>query len=255
MATTRKTMIRKKLRTLTDLSNDEKYSILSMYSIGSSHKEIADSLGISASASSQFIHKHFSALINAHETNTLMTSNMNHDPLKRSRNINEEFLRRINEDGAAMSYSFFFAKTGDNRLSLRESGLDCGIIKAKGQHDDSVLSAIRLRGIYLRSIPEVRKEIERLREDQLVNNPVTKGYVQSLLIEQVQEMKDIVIDDARNRGNLLKAIDMLGKSIGAFTERIEVHEVDADAALDTLIEMSKRSIEEPVESTYSISED
>jgi len=50
---------------------------------------------------------------------------------------------------------------------------------------------------------------------------------------------------------LLKAIDLLGKSIGAFVERIEVHEVDADAALDTLIEMSKSNIK----STYEVIDD
>jgi len=254
LATSNKTksiLIRKKLRTIEDLSDAEKYELLTMYNVGTSHKELAAHFNVPKNTTLQFIHKQFSAITNAHETNTLMTSEMNHDPLKRSRNINEEFLRKINEDGAAMEYAYYFAKTGDNRLSLKQTGLDVGIIKAKGQHDNSVLSAYRLRGIYLRSLSEVSKEIQKIRDDQLRDNPITKSYVQSLLVDQVQEMRESVVDDARNRSNLLKAIDLLGKSIGAFVERIEVHEVDADAALDTLIEMSKSNIK----STYEVIDD
>ena len=45
----------------------------------------------------------------------------------------------------------------------------------------------------------------------------------------------------RFRAQILKTIELLGKTVGAFTERIEIHEVDPANALDQLIEMAQEA--------------
>jgi hypothetical protein len=41
------------------------------------------------------------------------------------------------------------------------------------------------------------------------------------------------------RSNLLRAIELLGKTVGAFVDKVEIQEVKAADALDQLIEMAK----------------
>ncbi len=76
----------------------------------------------------------------------------------------------------------------------------------------------------------------------LLSSPVSKEYVQSELVSQLEELKEVCIDDPRQRSNLLKTVELLGRSIGAFSDKIQVEEVSPNQALDKLIEMSKNSI-------------
>ena len=45
--------------------------------------------------------------------------------------------------------------------------------------------------------------------------------------------------EPRQRGNLLKSLEMLGRTIGSFTDRVEVEETDAKSGLDILMEKIK----------------
>ena len=61
--------------------------------------------------------------------------------------------------------------------------------------------------------------------------------MQELLLEQIEQTK--LRGDRKDSVNLRQLIELLGKTIGAFTERVEVHEIDPSKSLDLLIEMAK----------------
>jgi len=68
---------------------------------------------------------------------------------------------------------------------------------------------------------------------------VEKPVIQHELIHQVEELKEVVKHEPRQRSNLLKAIEMLGRTIGSFTDRVEVEETDAKSGLDILMDKIK----------------
>lgn len=232
----------KKRKHIDNLSPAEKYRILELYKEGISYTQIGSELGVTKSTCKQFIHTELRNLNNIHETNSLITTQLNVSPRYDTKELHKD-IQDLLEDGAGNIYAYYFAHTGDNLLSLKESKLDLGIVKPKGNVTTSVTAAYRLRGMYLREIAQIKQEIERIREEKFRDNPVTKPYVQSLLIEQIEELKELAVDNIRLRGNISRNIELLGKSIGAFVEKVEVQEISPDQAIDTLIAMSKAEYE------------
>lgn len=143
-----------------------------------------------------------------------------------------------------MLYAWFFVNTGSNEIALKEAGfVKC--LKVK----DSVRK--NLLGLFLREKQNISDYITILQEKKIEDISVTKGLVQSELVTQVQQLKEITTLEgasSQQRSQLLKAIELLGKSVGAFSENIRVEQVNPGEALDQLIEMAK------VESEYSIEE-
>jgi hypothetical protein len=60
------------------------------------------------------------------------------------------------------------------------------------------------------------------------------------LVGQIEQLKEVVSYEPRQRTNLLKAIELLGRTIGAFVDRLEVEEVDAKSGLQILMERAKK---------------
>jgi hypothetical protein len=137
-----------------------------------------------------------------------------------------------------LMYCYIFANTGSNELALAESQLDTVL-------NDKTPIRLRYLGMFLREKPNVKQFIKALQDEKLKQLDTSKERVQVELITQIEQLKEITaIGDglnATNRSNLLRAIEMLGKSIGAFTDRVELSEVKATDALDKLIEMAKEA--------------
>jgi hypothetical protein len=64
------------------------------------------------------------------------------------------------------------------------------------------------------------------------------------LVNQIEELKELSVNDTKHRVNLLKAIEMLGRTIGSFTDRVEVEETDAKSGLEILMAKVKGEIYE-----------
>lgn len=204
---------------------------------------IADSYHVSYKSLESFISKEYTEFLVSKESHALYNAKNQFDNLRRPKDINEEFMELV-ENGAALAYAQYYAMTNDNHISLKESGLLVGIAKQRGKDTKVTKGAEKLRGLYLRSIPQVSSEIKKVRADLLADSPISKVMIQSELITQLEELKEIVADDPRQRSNLIKVVELTGRSIGAFSDRIEVSEITPDKALDTLIEMAK------IDSTY-----
>ena len=139
-------------------------------------------------------------------------------------------------------YCWVYVHTGDNHTACLQAGLDVGLLKTArhGKDDGDRLSydkALTLRGLYLRQLPHIASYIKELREKRLIDQDVSKSRIQSELIDQLTQMKEE--GDPKYRKDILRTIELLGKTIGAFVERVEITEIDPAKALDQLIEMAK----------------
>jgi hypothetical protein len=159
----------------------------------------------------------------------------------KTRYTSEELLSRLSPDDSTtlsdseLVYAWTFDRTNNNSLALQESGLDECL---KG----SLTASKILLGMYIREKPNVAQFLKQIKEFKKEALLVDKQSIQLELIEQIEQLKEIIASDGgsgNSRVQLLKAVEMLGKSIGAFTENVNVTEIRADAALDRLIELAK----------------
>lgn len=146
-------------------------------------------------------------------------------------------------------YCWVYVNSGSNNVALRESGFSDLIKDTKNR-----TAYMNLLGIFLREKLNVAKYIEALQKSLIENTDVSKQYVQSELIKQVEQLKEVCASDGSrpaDRSNILKAIEMLGRSVGAFTDKIQVEEMNPNDALDILV----KKAQEPIEAgEYSVKE-
>ena len=177
------------------------------------------------------------------------------EELKSTELVNQSFLKLLSEPethlltDAEATYAWAYVHTGDPIESLKIAGLDAGLIKDKSKPSRfSFDAALRYRSLYLNAKPNVVAYIKELREKRLIDADVGKARVQSELVEQLESMKASP-EIGKHRSAILKTIELLGKTVGAFVDRVEVTEVDPSNALDQLIEMAKeaevRELQEP----------
>ena len=165
--------------------------------------------------------------------------------------INQEFLDLLSDNGshllsdAEATYCWVMVHTGDTQEAIKTSGLDKGLFRAKPDADGTLRDkrfnydrALNLRSLYLNSKPNVVAYIKELRETRLIDADVGKARIQTELIDQITQMKASGQAN-KNRMAMLRSIELLGKTVGAFVERVEITEIDPNRALDELIEMAK----------------
>ena len=218
--------------------------------IAKAHKTSEENVGL-------IVSRHWKALTNVRESRLLLGSSdapkakvEQKNALEILRNtslINEEFLALLSPpDTALLSdseaiYCWHLVHSGNPREALITSGLDVGLIRDKKRETRySFDRSLVLRSQYLNAKPNVIAYITQLREERLINADVGKSLVQSELLDQLDQMKSSA-DPARNRTAILRTIELLGKTVGAFVDRVEVSEVNPSNALDKLIEMAQEA--------------
>jgi hypothetical protein len=129
--------------------------------------------------------------------------------------------------------------------------LDVGLYKErKKQHRFGYSQSLILRSHYLNSKENVATYIKEIREKRFIDSDIGKARVQSELLDQLQYMK--ASGDPRYKKDILRCIELLGKTVGAFTERIELTQVDPSSALDKLIEMAQEAEVRSITTTTEI---
>ena len=240
MDTQRKTITRKK--DTEEIPAELKYKILKDYSEGVPVSTIAQEANRDSAVISTFISKTLQRMNVIRDTNDLKGN------IKYAKNltvsnasckfITQPFLDLVEEK--AEVYAYYYGQTGDNKFSLDQSGLSIGIIpKLPRTTKDYVY---RIRGQYLRDIPQIKKYIRSIQDEKIREYRLEKPQVQMEIVQQIEELKEIAGDDPRARANLLKAIEMLGRTIGAFTDRLETEDVTAKSGLQILMERAKEEI-------------
>jgi len=228
-------------RTISSLTDADRYSVLKGYAEGVDVKQMARQFEVSDQELSKFIQSHLRSSLITRETNELMqTTNKNVLGNAVSGTITKcltpAFIAKVEENMDI--YAYYYVQSGDNEFAIKESGLDIGIPpNLRAAHKNNIL---KIRGQFIRDIPVVKKYIREEQDRRMAENNIDKVYVQRELIDQIDQLKMLAVDDSRQRANLLKSIEMLGKTIGAFTERVEIEETDAKKGLDILMERIKQ---------------
>ena len=133
-------------------------------------------------------------------------------------------------------YCYLWVYTGSNDTAIKESGFSDVIPK------ETVMRR-QLLGMFLREKPNLKEYIGILKDARISEVKTSKQIVQYELINQVEQLRNAVAHSGKpsDRGHLLRAIELLGKTIGAFEDRLKVTEINASDALDELLDMAKKS--------------
>lgn len=225
------------------LTDAQKFQILLKYSQGIPTGDIAKSVSRDTKEITHFVVSTLDDMTAIRETKLLMGKPCSAELKVRmgkapSKFITTAFLDRV-EDQAEV-YAYFFAQTGDNKFALIQSGLDIGI--AQNLNKNTKDYVMRIRGQYLRDLPPIKKFIQQEQDRRIKEYHLEKAQVQMELVNQVEELKELVVIDPRQRTNLLKAVEMLGRTIGAFTDRMEVEETDAKSGLSIILAKAKKEV-------------
>lgn len=234
------------------LSDDDMFSIVRDYmETDLSNSEIAKRYKTSQKNVEMIVTRHWKSLTNVRETKNLLATTYdpnnhkggNYLALKAIGNvpsINQDFLMLLSEPednlltDPELHYCYEYVLTGDNSQAIINSGLNVGIMgspKDKKRHE--YLLACRLRGHFLRQKKNVAQYIMKLKEEQFSPEIIDKHFVQRELLEQLAQLKESN-DSPTVRAQILKTIQDLGRTIGAFSDVLKVQELDPGAALDYL---------------------
>ena len=226
--------------TINSLSPADKYDILREYIKNTTLTEVANKYSVPMRTIETFISKFYKEFTTSKELHSLLS---NHSALpkfkgnfKKPSYISEELMKKIEEEDADLIYAHSYHLTKDNIQSLKEAGL----FNLHRIHCSSEVNsnADKLKGQYLRSIPRVQEELKRLREQSLANSNVNSDYIRSSLLEQLEQLNNYEYLGTKERQLLLRTLELLGKSVGAYSDKVIVETVDPNTALDKLINMT-----------------
>jgi len=159
----------------------------------------------------------------------------------KSNNINDKFFSLLSEDDslvltdAEYLYCEFFTSHGDEQRSVTDAGLDIGL----NRNLPGYIDAIRIRSFYLRKKPNVAEYIRSLQKEKLQVMVEGKETLQTELLSLVEKLRNH--PDTKTIPSLLKSIELLGKSIGAFEDRQVVEHIGGDLALDNILQKAKEA--------------
>lgn len=217
------------------------------------NKQLAEEYKTSEKNIELIVSRHWKALTNVRETKNLVgdqMNNLNHKggnyhalkAIQKVPSINKEFLMLLSEPDDyeltdnELQYCYVFLATGDNTKALQESGLHVNLMGSpRDKEKHSFDLACRLRGMYIRKKKNIAKYLQSLKEKQYIPEIVNKEFIQRELLEQLEHQKELAVSSRE----INKTIEMLGRTVGAFSDVIKVQEVDPAQALDYLSTLAR----------------
>lgn len=234
------------LRQLSGVSKEKDfYSILDEYLKGATTPDLSLKYHYSEDKIIRMIDEHYRDIVNAKEAHALCILDKDGnspviEKLKAAETITEDFLSLLSpHDSPTLTeeealFAWVYVHKGDSIEAVEEAQLAVGLF---ADRPVTYRRGILTRSLYLQNKNNIAQYIKELREKKYYTEDVTKQYIQEQLLEQIAQMK--LKGDRKDAVNLRQTIELLGKTIGAFTEKIEVHEIDPSRSLDLLISMAK----------------
>ena len=224
----------------TSVDDATRYDILRRYRLGETLVSIANLKNLSLDILKVFVSSEIQGLSTIQEINKL--TNEARGLITTVRNptalMNEKFLDCV-DDGKEV-YAFYYAMTGSNEHALEQAGLDKWIPTGAGAKTKRY--TLSVRGKFIRDLPGIQEYINEIRDKRLKDMDLGKPYIQSELVEQIEQLKEISGDDPKYRSNLLKAIELLGRTMEAFSDKITIEEADPRSGLEILMARAKEEV-------------
>jgi hypothetical protein len=243
----RKRALKKKgKKRFSDLSVEDQLKCLNEFALGHSRQALSDKYLVSYDTLRHGIKSFRQKLNSAYELEYMLAAEKTELPIETiesalSTTLLTDKLKDICSGDtdetlsqAELLYCYIWVHTGSNDTALKESGFS-EILDTKSSNRK------QLFGMFLRDKPNLKQYIQTLQKIQLEEVKASKQHVQYELTKQVEQLREAVARGGRpsDRGHLLRAIELLGKTVGAFEERVRITEVSAADALDNLLDMVK----------------
>lgn len=235
-------------RAYKDISREKiKYQVVELYLNNTPIAKIAEKFHYTTGDITNIIDDHIMNLANTRSAQLLEGSRENKiypvlEKLKKIEVLNEPFLAKLSPNESLTLteeealFAWIYVHKGDSKEAVEMATLDDGLLKEQAI---TYKRGIFSRALYLQNKPNVSQYIKELREAKYFQEDVTKQYIQRELLEQIEYVKQR--NDKKDAIHLRQLIELLGKTIGAFTERVEIQEVNPSKSLDLLIEMAKEA--------------
>lgn len=238
--------------------------MLEDYMNGMGFSEIGKKYGFNTEPTRWFLQEHIKALRNIHETRLLIEDQKADDNCTTAltkkgtlsktlsfkgvkdidQKINECFLNKLSDPldhiltEDEINYCYLIVHENNWQNAMEDSGLNEGLLRS----NDGYKRALRLRHLYLKKKPNIAKYINELQLKNLKEAKLDKQHVQSKLIQRIEILENQ--NDPKHETTLAKYYHMLGQSVGAFTEKIEIQEVSLDDVVKQMKEIRMRRAEE-----------
>lgn len=237
-------VIVKKKGGLIDIPDSTKWQVLQMYSQGSDIKAIADSLKLPLESLRTFISNTITDLAVVKEARALSYGPSSMAMKTPISIMNDLWIEKAEQN--AEQYAYFYATTGNNQFALEQSELHEDLPSDTSARSTKFIHGAR--GKFLRDQPDINKLINQYREKKVKDADVGTTLIQSELLQQLDELKELASDDGRARGHLIRVIELLGKTEGAFSETLNVNDTSTKTGMDLLmakVKERKEATKEP----------
>ena len=240
---------------------EDNKKIVLAYVEGASAIELADKYRVSTDHINRVVNTHWQNLTNLREARMLSVGISEPpqgvvssaytalDKIQRAnKGLNGDFLAMLSDSKdltltePEIQFALLYVSTGSGSTALKKAGLDEGVIKGKssGSAHSGTRLAIELRVEYMKNKPNVAAYINELRTEKYVPQAVDLQHIQRELLEQIETCKaDESMTSFRKKSMTHKLTVDLGKTIGAFSDRVVVEHVDPAAALDYLSQLNE----------------
>jgi len=239
-------------RAIENITKEHKYDIIDDYIFsGMTNEQIAEKYSTSRKNVQLIIERHTKALLNVRETKALLGTSPDTyksfctevlDPSQ----VNAPFLAKLSEpDSPVLTdneviFCELYNYNGDEAKALEVSKLNEGLKRAKDPKDRSeYVQSMIIRAFYLKRKPNIAQYLQKIQKEKLQAIVEGKGFIQSELLALIEKLRNS--EGERNYSNHLKAISELGRTLGAFEEKIVVENINADGAIDRILRKAQEA--------------
>lgn len=246
----------KTLKGTENITKTHKYNIIDDYIYSSlTNKEIAEKYNTSENNVGLIVSRHWKCLSNVRETKQLIhtqftngTATFLKSEILDAEKINKDFLNLLSEsDSLVLSdneliFCELYNDDNDDIRSLEESKLNAGLKKTQDVRDkEEYKHALQLRSFYLRRKPNVALYLNQIKKERIKQIIDGKEFVQTELLSVIERLK--AHGSPQALATYLKAIESLGRTFGAFEDKLTIGELSGDEALDRILAKTKEAQE------------
>lgn len=239
-----------------NLSKEDRYNIIDDYIYSSlSNREIAEKFSTSENNVGLIVSRHYKCLSNVRETKMLITgqltgsyANFHRNEVLDTERINKDFLSLLSEpeSGVLSDNELIFCELynddNDDIRALEDSKLNAGLKRTQDIKDkEEYKHSLQLRSFYLRRKPNVASYLTRIKREKIKQIVDGKEFVQTELLAVIERLKNHGTPQAL--ATYLKAIESLGRTYGAFEDKLIVGELSGDEALDRIVAKTREAKE------------
>lgn len=253
------TKVRKKKKTI---PNDPGVSnaIVRRFSNGESSESISEDTGWTVESIKTEVQKMFRSMKNILETEALVASQkgdmigtqvktvakmqLYRNQQKIDEDINEKFIEKLSLKNDTiltkeeMMFCYLLVHEGDEKSALENSGLAEGLATGVPGYK----RAMKLRILMLKGKRNLIKYINDLQINYAKDLNIGKESIQTEILKQLRQLTEQ--NDRRNAPTIAKLTEQLGRTVGAFTDKISIEEVSFDDAMDRMLEMRKATVKQ-----------